>query len=117
MNYKDEVIYFQGGGKGFIGKLQSGDHPNGPDWYRINEPCFQTIKDENGKKVAAIARLWGDTKSFRHFIDIRVPKEDPIEIAVLDKNGKMYETYQKELKRASASLIEVVGADQMPIMQ
>ena len=108
--YKDDIIHFSGGLKGYIGRLDTSEHPNGPSWYRLHDPCLQIVKDNK----VAIARMWGDRKSYRRYIDIKIPEDSIMEILTLDKNGELYKTYQKELKRMPPSRIHIPGPDELP---
>lgn len=99
--YNDEIIHFSAGINDYIGRLQQTAHPNGPNWYRLNDVCivFQQRNQKNQRIEKVLAPLSGPYKEYRKFIDIRVPEDSIIEVRVVDKNGKLYEIYKKEIDR------------------
>jgi len=90
-----------GGINQFIGRLDPSEHPNGPNWYRINDPCL-TFQKENAelKRIDnVVAEMSGPGKAYRKFVDVYIPQDCHVEIRVLDKSGKLFEVYDSEIKR------------------
>lgn len=106
MNYKGEIIHFFGGLQPYIGRLDTNEHPNGPGWYRIIDPCEVAQRvDKEGRAHGVISRIWGVQKNYRHYVDVYCPEDSLKEIRVLDKNGEMYNIYQQELKAVGLNKI------------
>ncbi len=104
--YEGEIIHLKGGMVEYFGMMDQLEHPNGPGWYRIVEPCiyFQTV-DENGGIAYQLVRIWGRSKLYKKYVDIYCPADSLQEIRVLDPKGDFYDAYQEELKRPDLNLI------------
>lgn len=105
--YNGEVVHFIGGAQQYIGKIDQGEHPNGPGWWRIKDPCvtFQE-KDQQTQKINNVVfSMAGPNKIYRKFVDVFIPSESIIEIKVLDKNGQLYKVYKEEANRVAPSRI------------
>lgn len=112
MKYAGEIIHFIGGMTPFLGELDQGDHPNGPNWYRIKNPCLiKLVPSETGPKTAKIdvTTLEGDNNYYRKYVDIRIPPDSILEIRTLDKKGEFYKMYDAAQKRIKKGLIHRVG--------
>jgi len=108
MPYNGEIIHFIGGIHGYIGELDQSKHPMGEGWVRIKNPCAVDIVQDNKTKAVnrVIARIWGIKKLYQKYVDIYCPKDSLKEIRVLDKQGEIYQVYQKELNRPDLNLIK-----------
>lgn len=104
--YKDEIIHFFGGVQNYLGQLDQSEHPNGPGWYRIKNPCNLYISQDKDVVRTQITRIWGVDKFYRKFVDIYCPLDSIMEIRVLDKEGGLYKSYMKELDRPDLNLIK-----------
>lgn len=111
--YNSEIIHFIGGVHDYIGELDQSEHPMGKNWYRIKKPCitFSQRNEEKQRVDNVVASMVGPHKTYRKFVDIRVPEDSIMEIRVLDKNGDLYKFYQKESNRVSPSLIVMPDSD------
>ncbi len=110
MPYNNEIIHFCGGMREYIGKLEQSEHPAGEGWIRILDPALMRYtQDEKGVQFN-VMRIWGEDHLYRRFVDIYCPSDSLKEIKVLDKNGGLYKTYQKELGRVSLNRIIAPGA-------
>ncbi len=108
-NYKDEIVHFRGGINEYIGELLQEDHPSGPGWYRILNPCSVIQVKKGNETGMGIARIWGMDKLYQKHVDIYCPSDSLMEIRVLDKEGSLYKSYQQELERPERSLIVTPG--------
>jgi len=108
--YKGDIIKFSGGIHEYVGELEQGVHMNGPNWYRIKNPCLIfTTKDPQTHSIQQnIVSLRGVHNTFRKFVDIFVPPESIIEICVADETGDLYKVYHQEIKKEK-SIIELPG--------
>lgn len=105
--YAGEIIEFNGGINTYLGELEIGEHPLGPNWYRIKNPCI-TFRRENKdmKRIeSVVASIWGNQKMFRKFVDIRIPEDSILEVKVLDKDGGLYKIYKDEINRIAPERI------------
>lgn len=109
--YKGEIVHFIGGAKQYIGELDTNEHPNGPNWYRIKRPCvtFQRMNEAEKRLENVIADNVGTNKAYRNFVDFRIPPDSIIEITILDKNGAMYKFYHEEINRVKRDRIVAPG--------
>ncbi len=111
MKYKNEIIHFIGGLTPFLGELKQGDHPNGPSWYRIVNPCLVRVVQQTKESApeVEVLTLEGSENNYRKFVDIRIPEDSIMEIRPLDKGGKLYKMYDAAQKRIKKGVIHRVG--------
>lgn len=96
--YKGEILHFVTmGGHNYVGSLDPSEHPLGPEWWRINNPCAMITETNKELKTVTTKLLplsmGGD---YRPRKDIRC--EAVIEINTLDKNGAFHSAYMDALK-------------------
>jgi hypothetical protein len=107
--YKGEVIHIIGGLNDYIGELDQSEHPNGPGWYRINKPVLSFLQqDDKGRPVNALFAYKGapGEQTYRDYVDIFIPPDDPKEIRTLVKDGPSHKIYMK-IVNAKKSIIHL----------
>ena len=107
--YNEEIVQLSGGMNDYIGKLDQTDHPRGPGWYRIKDPCLVFVREHPTEKklqriVTNMAGPAG-SRSFRKFVDVYIPDCAPMEIKVLDKSGPLHKFYREEIDRKKGLII------------
>ena len=106
--YNDEIIQIIGGLNDYAGELDQTEHPNGPGWYRIKEPCLVYVEanPQTGKLTNRIRRFVGPPgdPDYRNYVDVYIPDCVQMEIRVLVKDGRMYKVYKEEINRKKSSL-------------
>jgi hypothetical protein len=106
--YNGEVIHFSGGINDYIGELDQSEHPMGPNWYRIKNACvtFQHQHPET-QRIEQVISYVSNNKSFRKFVDVRVPDDSIVEVKVVDKDGHLYKVYKAEIARMPSTIIHM----------
>ena len=105
--YNDEVVQVMGGMNDYVGVLDQREHPLGKEWMRIKEPCliFQRENPQTKQLGNVIVYMPGMRKTYRKYVDIRIPADMPMEIRTVDKNGDLYKVYQAEISRKPSRII------------
>lgn len=107
--YKDKIIHFIGGIHEYVGTIEfffdengvQQEHPNGPNWIRLNNPCRYRLEpaDKEGFVKERLFRIQRDDKAYEPHVDIYSPIDSLKEIIILEEEGSLFKLYNNELSR------------------
>ena len=111
-NYPGKVIHIIGGVREYIGEMGPLPHPNGPNWYRINNACqvIHTTRKNTNESVRLIQAIDGPQRDYEKYADLRIPEDSIIEITILNPKGNLHNLYKKEINAVKMDRIVAPGA-------